>query len=291
MSTYAVADSTAKLAPAKPRERYNWPATLVLFAVAFVLIFGVLYIALVVALKSPQQMVTLLAWPDNIHWENFANAWKMTNYPRKFFNTAVITLINLFFTLLTNSAVAYAITRNRKKSRFFNLMYYYFISALFIPFQVLMLPLVKTASALRLDNILGITFLYIVFGLPMNTFLYCGFVRSLPEAIDEAAIIDGANPLQVFTKVIFPMMSPMHATVAILSVMWTWNDFLMPLLLLTKTDEQTLQLSQYIFQKQFSTDYNLAFASYILVLLPVLVLYVFCQKWIIAGVTNGSIKA
>ncbi|MDR1948625.1 MAG: carbohydrate ABC transporter permease [Spirochaetaceae bacterium] len=269
----------------------NWPATAVLSACALLFILGILYITLVVAMKTPNQMASVLSLPRPVEWRNFANAWTTINYPVKFFNTLIITAINLPFTLLTNSAVAYALTRNRKKGRFFNLMYYYFISAMFIPFQVLMLPLVKQASFFRLDNIIGISFLYIVFGLPMNTFLYCGYIRSLPEAIDEAATIDGLNPLQIFMRIIFPVMTPMHATVTILSVMWTWNDFLMPLLLLTKPDNQTLQLSQYVFQSQFSTDYNLAFASYILVLLPVLLLYIFCQRWIIAGVTSGSIKA
>lgn len=273
------------------KERVNWAATIVLVAVATVFIFGVLYIVLVVSLKTPPQMINVLSWPSEIRWQNFTDAWNMTNYTQKFLNTLFITVVNVVFTLITNSAVAYAITRNRRKSRFFKISYYYFISALFIPFQVLMLPLVKEASMLGLDNIFGITFLYIVFGLPMNTFLYCGYIRSLPEAIDEAATIDGASPLQTFTRIIFPMAKPMHSTVAILSVMWTWNDFLMPLLLLTKPDYQTLQLSQYIFQKQFSTDYNLAFASYVLVLMPMLIMYVICQRWIISGVTSGSIKA
>ena len=170
-------------------------------------------------------------------------------------------------------------------------MYYYFISAMFIPFNVLMLPLVKQASLFHMDNVIGITILYIVFGLPMNTFLYTGFIKSVPEALDEAALIDGASPWQIFTRVIFPIMKPMHATVAILSIMWTWNDFLMPLILLSDRKYQTLQLSQYVFQGQFNTQYNLAFASYLLVLLPVLVVYVLCQKWIIAGVTNGAVKA
>jgi raffinose/stachyose/melibiose transport system permease protein len=236
-------------------------------------------------------MINMLSLPNPIRWQNFVDAWRMTDYPRKFVNTLLITVISLPFTLITNAAVGYAITRNRKKSKFFNFIYYYFISAIYIPFQVLMLPLVKQADRFNLDSILGITFLYIVFGLPMNTFLYCGYIRSLPEAIDEAAIIDGATPFQIFRRIIFPMMTPMHSTVAILSVMWTWNDFLMPLLLLTKPGNQTLQLSQYVFQKQFSTDYNLAFASYLLALIPVLLVYIFCQKWIISGVTDSAIKA
>jgi ABC-type sugar transport system, permease component len=169
-------------------------------------------------------------------------------------------------------------------------MYYYFISAMFIPFNVIMLPLVKEVSAFHLDNVFGITFLYIVFGLPQNIFLYSGFVKQIPVALEEAAKMDGATPLQVFFKVIFPLMKPMHATVAILSFMWTWNDFLMPLVLLSDPSQQTLQLAQYVFQGQFSTQYNLAFASYVLVLLPVLLMYIFFQKYIIAGVTSGSVK-
>lgn len=271
--------------------KVNWSVTILLFVLAIIFIAGPIYMTVVIALKDPSDMVNVLALPKKIRWQNFADAWEMTNYPRKFLNTLFITVVNFIFTVVTNSAAAYAISRNRKKNRFFMLMYYYFISAMFIPFNVLMLPLVKQANLFHMDNVIGITFLYIVFGLPMNTFLYTGFIKSVPEALDEAAIIDGANPWQVFTRIIFPIMKPMHATVAILSIMWTWNDFTMPLVLLSEKKYQTLQLSQYVFQGQFNTQYNLAFASYLLVLLPVLLVYIFCQKWIIAGVTNGAVKA
>lgn len=269
----------------------NWTVTVLLIIGAVLFIAGPLYLTLVIALKDPSDMVNVLAWPKAIRWENFSDAWRMTDYPQKFKNTLFITVVNLIFTIITNSAAAYAICRNRKKSKFFNLLYYYFISAMFIPFNVLMLPLVKQASFFHIDNVIGITFLYIVFGLPMNTFLYTGFIKSLPESLDEAATLDGANPWQVFTRVIFPIMKPMHATVAILSFMWTWNDFLMPLVLLSDQKYQTLQLSQYVFQGQFNTQYNLAFASYLLVLIPVLIVYVLCQKQIIAGVTTGAVKS
>ncbi|MDO4273920.1 MAG: carbohydrate ABC transporter permease [Eubacteriales bacterium] len=273
------------------KEKYNWPMTVLLIALAVIFILGPLYIAVIIAVKDPSDMANVLAWPKVFRWQNFADAWTMTDYPRKFLNTFFITVVNLVFTILSNSMVAYAITRNREKSRFFNMMYYYFVSAMFIPFNVIMLPLVKQASAFNLDNIFGITFLYIIFGLPMNIFLYTGFVKSLPDALDEAAYIDGATPFQTFFKIIFPLMKPMSATVAILSFMWTWNDFLMPLVLLSDQKDQTLQLAQYVFKGQFNTQYNLAFASYLLVLIPILLVYVFCQKWIIAGVTNGAVKA
>lgn len=246
--------------------------------------------AFLISVKDPSQMGNVLKWPTSFHWENFKQAWELTDYPQKFKNTLFITVINLVFTILTNSLAAYAITRKRSQSKFFNALYYFFISAMFIPFNVIMLPLVKQASMFNLDNLYGITFIYIIFGLPMNLFLYSGFIKKIPTALDEAAEIDGASPLQVFYYVVFPMLKPVHATVAILSFMWTWNDFLMPLIFLSNPEQQTLQLSQYIFQGQFSTQYNMAFASYLLVILPVLIIYVFFQKWIIAGVTDGAVK-
>lgn len=273
------------------KVKYNWPMTILLIALAVVFILGPLYIAVLIAIKDPSEMTNVLSFPQKLRLQNFADAWVMTDYPRKFMNTLFITVVNLVFTILTNSMVAYAITRNKDKNKLFSLAYYYFVSAMFIPFNVIMLPLVKQASTFHMDNIVGITFLYIIFGLPMNIFLYSGFVKSVPVALDEAAYIDGATPFQTFYRIIFPLMKPMSATVAILSFMWTWNDFSMPLVLLSEEKYQTLQLAQYVFKGQFNTEYNLAFASYLLVLLPILLVYVFCQKWIIEGVTNGAVKA
>ena len=273
------------------KVKYNWPMTILLIALAVVFILGPLYIAVLIAIKDPSEMANVLSFPKKLRLQNFADAWVMTDYPRKFMNTLFITVVNLIFTILTNSMVAYAITRNKDKNKLFSLAYYYFVSAMFIPFNVIMLPLVKQASSFHMDNIVGITFLYIIFGLPMNIFLYSGFVKSVPVALDEAAYIDGATPFQTFYRIIFPLMKPMSATVAILSFMWTWNDFSMPLVLLSEEKYQTLQLAQYVFKGQFNTEYNLAFASYLLVLLPILLVYVFCQKWIIEGVTNGAVKA
>lgn len=274
----------------KGTVKYNNLVTFLLLAGAVVFIFLPLYMTVVIAVKDPSDMENVLALPKVLRLENFKDAWEMTDFPRKFCNTLFITVVNLVFTLITNSLVAYAITRNRKKSKFFNIMYYYFISAMFIPFCVIMLPLVVQADTFHLDNIYGITFLYVVFGMPMNTFIYSGAIRAIPEALDEAAKIDGAGPLRIFWNIIFPILKPTTATVAILSFMWTWNDFSMPLVLLSDQSQQTLQLAQYVFQGQFSTDYNLAFASYVMVLIPILIIYLFAQKWIMNGVVAGAVK-
>ena len=273
------------------KEPVNWPLTIVLAILAVLLIFGPLYILLVTALKDPSEVGNVLAWPTHIRWENFKDAWEMTNFPVKFWNTFIITAVNIVLTIPLHSMIAYVLTRYQKQSRLFKGIYYLLTSALFIPFNVLMLPLVKQTSSIGLDNIGGIIILYLLFGLPMNVFLYSGHVKTIPLAIEEAAIIDGANPWQTFFQIIFPLMKPMSATVAILTFMWTWNDFLMPLVILTNPEHQTLQLAQYVFKSEFSTQYNLSFASYVLVLIPILVVYLFCQKWVISGVTTGAVKA
>ncbi len=274
----------------KVKEKYNWPVTIILIIGIIFVILLPLYMTLMIAIKDPSDMNNILALPKTIRLANFVEAWKMTDFPVKFRNTLFITVVNLVFTLITNSFVAYAITRNRAKSKFFSMIYYYFVSAMFIPFSVIMLPLVVQASTFHLDNIWGITFLYVIFGMPMNCFMYCGAIRAIPIALDEAAMIDGANPLQTFWHIIFPLLKPTTATVAILSFMWTWNDFTMPLVLLSDPEQQTLQLAQYVFKSQFSVDYNHAFASYILVLLPVLIIYIFAQRWIMNGVVAGAVK-
>lgn len=275
----------------KGKESYNIPLTVLLFALAVIFIFGPLYILFVVALKDPSEMNHVLALPKQIRWENFSEAWEMTDFPAKFRNTFVITAAAMALTIPFHSMISYALTRRKEKNRLFRALSYLLLCSLFIPFNVLMLPLVKQVSDLGMDNIPGIIVLYFAFGLPMNVFLYSGYVKTMPIAIDEAAIIDGAGPWRTFFSVIFPLMKPMSATVAILTFMWTWNDFLMPLVVLTDAESQTLQLAQYVFKSEFSTQYNLAFASYVLVLIPILLVYIFCQKWVIAGVTNGAVKA
>lgn len=272
------------------RNETNWPLTILLIIIAVVTIIFPLYITIVIALKVPKDMVpSPISFPKALHFDNFSKAINMTNFFSALKNSSLITIFTLVFTIITNSFVAYAIARNRDK-KIFNALYYYFVSAMFVPFPIIMLPLVKQVSQLHMDNIAGIIFLYVVFGLPFNVFLYVAYIKSIPVSLEEAAIIDGATTWQVFFRIVFPMLKPINATVAITTCLWTWNDFMLPLVILTKPKFQTLPLVQYVFQSQFSTNYNLAFASYILALLPLVVIYAVAQKWIIAGVTKGAIK-
>lgn len=271
------------------KSKANCAVTILMILGSLLILFP-LYLTVIIAVKTPQEMVpNILSFPRRIHFENFAQAIEMTNFFNAFKNSAVITVFAVIFTVLTNSMVSYAIARNMNR-KFFKGLYYYFISAMFIPFSIIMLPIVKQTSDWNMDNRLGIIILYIVYGLSSNVFLYVGYIKSIPLSLEEAGIIDGASTWSVFWKIIFPLMKPINATIIVLTSLWTWNDFMLPLVILSDQDSVTLPLVQYVFQSQFSTNYNLAFASYLLALLPIVLVYMFAQNWIISGVTKGAIK-
>ncbi|MDR6225085.1 carbohydrate ABC transporter permease [Desmospora profundinema] len=272
------------------KNRTNWLVTILLLLGSSVILFP-LYLTVTIAFKTPQELAdSLLALPQSWRFENFTDAIYLTGFFNALTNSAVITVSVVVFTLLTNSMVAYAIARNMHR-KFFKFLFYYFVSAMFIPFPIIMLPIVKQTSAWGMDNILGLILLYIVYGLAFNVFLYVGYIKSIPKELEEAAIVDGASTWSVFWKVIFPLLTPMNATVGILTALWAWNDFMLPLVIISDTDMATLPLVQYIFQGQFSTNYNLAFASYLMALAPMILVYIVAQKWIISGVTKGAIKS
>jgi raffinose/stachyose/melibiose transport system permease protein len=273
----------------KGKNKYNWSATILLIIGSIFVLFP-LYLTIVVALKTPQELaVSIISIPKNPRFENFVEAIRMTNFFRALFNTLVITVFSVVFTLITNSLVAYAICRNMH-NKFYKGLYYYFVSAMFIPFSIIMLPIVKQVSSWNLDNKVGLIILYIVYGLAFNIFLYVAYIKSIPMDIEEMAMIEGATRWQIFWKIVFPLMKPINATVIVLTTLWVWNDFMLPLVILSKPDMATLPLVQYIFQSQFNTNYNLAFASYILALAPLVIVYLFAQKFIINGVIKGAIK-
>lgn len=276
--------------PEEDTRRTNWWAT-AFVAVASLTVLIPLYLAVSVALKTPAEVAagTGFELPVSFQWENFAEAWQRTNYPRVLANTALITVGSVVFTLLTSSLVAYALARNLHRP-FFKGVFFYLLSAMFVPFPIIMLPLVKQTSLLNLDNPGGLIILYTIYGLSLNIFIYTAFIRSIPLELEEAARIDGASTWGVFWRIVFPLLGPMNATVGILTCVWAWNDFIMPLVLLTNPEDRTLPLAQYVFQGQFNTDYSVAFASYLMAMAPLLLIYVFAQRWVISGVTRGSIK-
>jgi raffinose/stachyose/melibiose transport system permease protein len=276
--------------PPRQRERFNWWLTGLLAFVSLSILFP-MYITIITALKTPSEAADgSLAFPSDPQWGNFGSAAELTNFPRAFFSSLLITVFAVALTILTNSMVAYAIARNMDDRGLFKGLYFYFISALFVPFAIIMLPIAKETAILGLDNRLGLVFLYVIFGLSLNIFIYVGYLKSIPKGLEEAAVIDGASTWATFWHLIFPLLTPINATVGILTTVWVWNDFMLPLVMLSDRDTFTLPLVQYVFQSQFTTDYSLAFSSYLMALTPLLLVYVLAQRWIIGGVTRGSIK-
>lgn len=267
--------------------------TVLLFLGCFTVFFP-LYMTIIIAFKNPSEMTNniagALAFPSSWGLENFAEAMRVTNFWHSLWNSLLITGITIVLSLLIHSLAGYAIGRNMARKKGYRLAYFYIVSGMFVPFAILMMPLVKQTAQMGLDNRLGVILLYVVFYMPMNVMLYSGYLKNIPLAMEEAADIDGASTWKTYWTIIFPMMKPMHATVAVLTALGTWNDVMTPLVIMSGTENTTLPLAQLNFQTQFGTNYNLAFASYLLALVPILIFYIFCQKQILGGIANGAVK-
>jgi raffinose/stachyose/melibiose transport system permease protein len=232
----------------------------------------------------------ILSLPKSWSLSNFAEAMSVTDFWHSLWNSIKITLITVVISILLHSMVGYAIGRNKAKKKFYNFSYLYIVSGMFVPFAILMMPLVKQTAEWHIANMVGVIICYVVFYMPMNVMLYSGYLTNIPTALEEAARVDGASTWTTYWKIIFPIMKPMHATVAVLTALGTWNDVMTPLVIMSGSGANTLPLAQLTFQTQFGTNYNLAFASYLLALLPILIFYVICQKQILNGVVNGAVK-
>lgn len=271
----------------------NWLLTIVLI-LGTVTVFFPLYMALIIAFKKPSEMTNdvagALTLPEKFSFSNFSQAMEVTDFWHSLANSLLITVVTIILAILIHSLAGYVIGRSMSKKKGYKLTYFYIVSGMFVPFSILMMPLVKQTAQMHLGNRAGVIILYLVFYMPMNILLYSGYMKNIPTALEEAAEIDGATTWKTYWKVIFPMMTPMHATVAILTALGTWNDVMTPLVIMSGTGQNTLPLAQLNFQTQFGTNYNLAFASYILALIPMLIFYIICQKQILNGVANGAVK-
>ena len=269
-------------------------------AAMIVLILGLstiilpLYLTIVIAFKQPSEMTNsisgILSLPKAWSLNNFREAMEITDFWRSLSNSLLITVATVVLSIAVHSLMGYALGRNKAGSKFYSFVYLFIVSGMFVPFAILMMPLAKQTAELGLANWFGVILLYVVFYMPMNVLLYSGYLVNIPMALEEAAKVDGASTWRTYWKIIFPIMRPMHATVAVLTALAVWNDVMTPLVIMAGSGQNTLPLAQLNFQTQFGTNYNLAFASYILALIPILLFYIVCQKQIINGVANGAVK-
>ncbi len=229
-----------------------------------------------------------LAWPKTISWDNFSQAMEKMNFFRSLTNSIIITVISVSALIVFSSMLAYYLART--KTKFTKTVFLILVASMIVPFQALMIPFMSIfAQFVSINNQAALIFFYIGFGVALSTFLYHGFISKIPTEIDEAAAMDGANDLVIFWKIMFPMLRPVTATVAVVNALWIWNDFLLPRLVLTQ-ETQTLPLSTYLFYGQYSTEYGQAMAGLLLAVLPIIVFYLILQKQFISGISTGAVK-
>ncbi|MCI2075738.1 MAG: carbohydrate ABC transporter permease [Sphaerochaeta sp.] len=270
-------------------------ASVLILALGLCFLFP-LYIMVVNSLKNRAQLYAdPVALPTTPIWSNYSQAMEKMSFLRAFGNSLFITAISVVLILFFSSMCAWMITRtgDRKSKN----IYFLFVATMLIPFQTLMMPLVQMMKWSRqilgipvLNTYQGIIFLYIGFGMSMAVFLFSGFVKSIPISLEEAATLDGCSVWGVFWRVVFPMLTPTTMTVIILDIIWIWNDYLLPSLVLNNKALRTIPLSTSSFFGVFTIQWNQAMAGLTLAIIPVVIFYFCAQKYIIKGVTAGAVK-
>ena len=264
-------------------------ALLIFFAAAFVFPVAVV---LINSFKAKFSISTApFALPlgtDFVGLSNYIEGIKSTGFVSAFGWSLFITVFSIAAILIFTSMCAWYIVR--VKSKFTSLLYYALVFSMIVPFQMVMFTMSKVANVLRLDNPFGIILIYLGFGAGLTVFMFTGFIKTVPLGIEEAATIDGCTPFHTYWQVVFPILRPTAITVAILNTMWIWNDYLLPYLVIG-SDYKTIPIAvQYLKGGYGSVDMGAMMAMLVLSIIPVVVFYLFGQKYIIKGVAAGAVK-
>ena len=271
-------------------KRNTWQYGLLI--IGGILILIPLLVTILSSFKTTKDIVdNFFSWPKPFILDNYQTLLDdgIKDY---FLNSTIITVVSLLAVTLVIPAAAFSIARNMSKRKAFAIMYSLLILGIFVPFQVIMIPITVMMNRIGMANMWGLILLYLTYAIPQTLFLYFGYIKvSVPESMDEAAEIDGADKLTTYRKIIFPMLKPMHATTMIINALWFWNDFMLPLLILNKDSRMwSLPLFQYNYTGQYFNDFGPSFASYIVGIVTITLVYLVFQKHIIAGMSNGAVK-
>ena len=278
----------------KTRKRvFNTAVYAVLFALAVGFLAPV-FIILMNSFKSnfyiSDEPFTLPRGEKFAGVENFIKGFTQSDFFRAFLNSAAITVLSVAGIVVLTAMAAWYIVRVR--NRFTKTLYYLFTFSMIVPFQMVMYTMTFLAFELDLNSIPGIVFIYLGFGSGLSVFMFSGFIKSIPTEIEEAAVIDGCDPVRTFFLVVFPILKPTAITVAILNAMWVWNDYLLPYLVLGSGENKTLPVAvQMALTGGYGNkDMGALMAMLVLAILPIIIFYLFCQKYIIKGVVAGAVK-
>ena len=243
------------------------------------------------SLKPFKEILTnVLALPSHLEWANYTYVIEKMEYFRLFWNNVVITVIGIAGIVAFSSMAAYIL--DRRQTPVTKALHTFIITPMLIPFQTIMITLLKFMNIIHLNGTTwGLGIQYWGFGIPMATFIYFNFMKSIPTEIDESAMIDSATTFQTYLLIIFPLLKTVTATVVVLDVMWIWNDFLLPLLMVNSSPaSKTLVLAAYNFVGSLNTKWHYALAAMVLAILPSVIVFVFLQRYIVDGVVAGAIK-
>ena len=272
-------------------EKNNKVLTVLLTILASVFLIPI-FIVLMNSFKGQFYIADMpFRFPDSgtfTGFENYVRGVEKTNFISAFGYSLFITVFSVAVIVFFPSMTAWYIVR--VKSGFTKFLYFAFVLSMVIPFQMIMYTMVKIANMLSLDNPIGIIVIYLGLGSGLSIFMYTGFVKSVPIEVEEAAMVDGCNPFTTFFKIIMPILKPIAITVSILNTMWIWNDYLLPLLLIG-SDYRTIPLAvQYLKGGYGSIDMGAMMALLVLAIIPIVIFYLFSQKYIIDGVVAGAVK-
>ena len=276
-------------------ERRRHDALTVIFSIlSFIYLIPIFLVAMNSFKSNASINLETFAFPREgtfVALDNYIKGLTFGNYP--FLKSAgyslLITIVSAALILLCTSMAAWYIAR--VGSGFSKLVYYLCVFSMVVPFQMVMFSLSKLANMMHLSNPIGIILVYLGFGAGLAVFMFCGFVKSIPLEIEEAAMIDGCTPLQTFFQVVFPIMKPTTITVAILQAMWIWNDYLLPYLVLDLKKYKTIPIViQYLKGGYGAVDWGTMMAMLVLAIVPIIIFYAACQKYIIEGVVAGAVK-
>lgn len=261
------------------------------FLYLFLLVFLTPFLLIVMnSFKSTQQFVeNPLSFPGSLHFENYMSAFEQMDFQHGFVNSLVITVIAVLLILVFSAMTGYLFVRF--KWRINSIIFFVMLASLTLPFQVLMIPLVMLYGNMGiLDSKVTLLFMYLGFGVPFGVFTFHGFIKGVPYELEESAFIEGSSRVRTFFQIVLPLLKPVFVTLIVLDVLWIWNDYLLPSLVLLSPAHRTLPLSTYNFFSSYSVDFAPLMAGLIMTIIPVLVLYLFLQKQIIKGITEGALK-
>ncbi len=232
----------------------------------------------------------VLALPKSPNFDNYVYVIDKIKYGKLFCNNVIITVVGLVGIVVFSSMAAYIL--ERRKGAYSKFAHTLIITPMLIPFQAIMITLLKSMNVLHLSGSkIGLGIQYWGFGIPMATFIFYNFMQTIPKELDESAKIDGASTLKTFVLVIFPLLKSVTVTVIVLDVMWIWNDFLLPLLMVNSSNEtKTLVLAAYTFVGQMNTKWHYALTAMVLAIVPSIIVFILLQKYIVEGVVAGAVK-